>query len=134
MIAVLAGVTALGGQFAAALPPAATEYGYALALPPFLVIFWRYIVWHNHLYVMTDRRIIQLNGVFEKEVADSVLEKLNDVKTEQSLLGRIFGYGDIEILTASEAGINSLKFVSRPLAFKRAMLEAQEAIGRPTVA
>lgn len=46
--------------------------------------------------MMTNHRVIQVKGVFGKEIADSVLDKLNDVKTDQTLLGRIFGYGDIE--------------------------------------
>ena len=103
-------------------------YVYALVVLPLMVAFWRYMVWSNHFYVMTNRRVIQLHGVFDKSVADSILEKLNDVKTEQSLAGRIFGYGDIKILTASEAGINTLKYVTRPLEFKRSMLGAQEKI------
>jgi len=68
-------------------------------------------------------------GVFNKQVVDSLLEKVNDVKTEQSFLGRIFGYGDIEILTASEQGANRVRMIARPLEFKVAMLDAKEALG-----
>ena len=125
-VVIIGGVTFLKEQSFSELDANFLSYSYALALLPLLLIFWRYLVWWNHCYVMTNRRVIQVKGVFDKEVADSVLDKLNDVKTDQTLLGRIFGYGDIEILTASEAGINALKFVSKPMAFKRAMLEAQE--------
>lgn len=127
-ILIAAGATFLEARPVSGLSAIVAEYGYALMLLPLAVILWRYIVWRNHSYIMTNRRVIQMKGVFDKEVADSVLDKLNDVKTDQTLLGRIFGYGDIEILTASEAGINALKFVSRPLVFKRAMLQAQEAL------
>lgn len=89
---------------------------------------WEHLVWSNQMYVMTDWRVLQMDGVLNKTVADSMLEKLNDVKTEQSLLGRIFGYGDILILTASEQGANTLKTIAGPLRFKRAMLEAKEAL------
>ena len=77
---------------------------------------------------MTNRRVIHMNGVFEKQVSDSLLEKLNDIKTDQTLLGRIFGYGDIEILTASEAGISHLRHIAKPLEFKRAMLDGKEEL------
>jgi uncharacterized membrane protein YdbT with pleckstrin-like domain len=77
---------------------------------------------------MTNRRVIQVTGVFSKEVSDSLLEKLNDVKTDQTFLGRIFGYGDIEIMTASETGVNNFRHISKPLEFKRAMLEAKEEL------
>jgi len=134
MIVIAAGATMLEARPVSGLGSDVARYGYALMLLPLAVVLWRFIVWRNHAYIMTNRRVIQMKGVFEKEVADSVLDKLNDVKTDQTLMGRIFGYGDIEILTASEAGINALKFVSRPLVFKRAMLEAQEALAHRAMA
>ncbi len=103
-------------------------YGYALVLLPITTLYWRYLVWRNHQYVITSRRVIQLTGVFNKDVIDSLLEKMNDVKMDQSWVGRIFGYGDLEILTASEAGKNDFYHISRPLEFKRAMLEAKETL------
>ena len=99
-----------------------------LALIPGALRFWEHLVWSNQMNVITDRRVIQMDGVLNKEVSDSILDKLNDVKTEQSLLGRIFGYGDIEILTASDQGVNTLRMISDPLGFKRAMLNAKEAL------
>lgn len=96
------------------------------ALVPLGFWFWEYLVWSNRMNVMTDRRVIQMDGVFNKRVSDSMLEKLNDVKTEQSFLGRMFGYGDIELLTASEQGVNVLRMINDPLGFKREMLNAKE--------
>ena len=86
--------------------------------------------WINHKYVITNRRIIQIFGVLSKNVTDSSLDKVNDVKMQQSLWGRVFNYGDIEILTASEFGINRFTRISRPIAFKTAMLNAKEASKR----
>lgn len=98
------------------------------ALAPLAGWIWEHLVWKNQVVVMTDRRVLQMSGVLNKDVSDSLLEKLNDVKTEQSLLGRIFGYGDVTLLTASEQGANSLKTIADPLGFKRAMLEAKEVL------
>ena len=98
------------------------------ALMPIGFWIWEYLVWSNQMSVITDRRVIQMQGVLNKEVSDSILDKLNDVKTEQSLLGRFFGYGDIEILTASDQGANILHMISDPLGFKRTMLNAKGAI------
>ena len=99
-----------------------------LAVIPLGFWIWEHLVWSNQMHVITDRRVIQMKGVFNKEVSDSILDKLNDVKTDQSFLGRIFGYGDIEILTASDAGVNMLRMINDPLGFKRAMLNAKEAL------
>jgi membrane protein YdbS with pleckstrin-like domain len=89
-----------------------------------------FLRWWNVEYVVTNRRVIHLSGVLNKDVTDSSLEKVNDVKMEQSLLGRIFDYGDVEILTASELGINLFKRIGDPVRFKTAMLNAKEHVGR----
>ena len=86
--------------------------------------------WSNRQFVITNRRVIQLSGVFNKNVTDSNLEKVNDVKMEQTFLGRLFGYGDIEILTASELGVNLFQRIDEPIRFKTAMLNAKEAYDR----
>jgi uncharacterized membrane protein YdbT with pleckstrin-like domain len=99
-----------------------------LALVPLGFWVWEYQVWFNQMNVITDHRVIQMEGVLNKQVSDSILDKLNDVKTEQSLLGRIFGYGNIEILTASDEGTNVLHMIQDPLGFKRAMLNAKAAM------
>ena len=84
-----------------------------------------YMRWNNEQYVVTDQRVIQLRGIFNKEVIDSSLDKINDVELRQSWLGRLFDFGTIEILTASDVGINEMRRIGRPLDFKRAMLEAK---------
>ena len=101
-------------------------YGYAavLLLAPFL--WWQMLSWRSHMYVITNRRIIQLSGVINKDVLDSAIGKITDLRTHQSWVGRMFGFGDIEVLTASESGKNEIRMIAQPLAFKRAMLEAQD--------
>ena len=41
----------------------------------------------------------------------------------------MFGYGDIEILTASELGVNLFHEIADPVGFKTAMLNAKERLG-----
>jgi len=81
--------------------------------------------WHNEAYLVTTHRVLHVNGVFSKRILDSSLNKINDVILQQSWLGRIFGYGTIKILTASDEVINTLDRISNPIAFKQAMLNAK---------
>jgi len=81
--------------------------------------------WRTEQFIVTDRRVIQLEGIFSKTVLNSSLEKITDVELRQSWLGRIFDYGDLEILTASEEAVNQMRSIARPLEFKRAMQDAQ---------
>jgi uncharacterized membrane protein YdbT with pleckstrin-like domain len=104
---------------------------YVLALLGLPSLWWRLTVWRAHQYVVTNRRVIQISGVFTKEVIDSALDKVTDVRTEQTLLGRMFNYGDVEVLTASETGRNLFRMIADPLGFKRAMLDAQQALFHP---
>jgi membrane protein YdbS with pleckstrin-like domain len=87
--------------------------------------FLDYLRWNNEQYIVTDQRVIQIRGIFNKSVIDSSLDKINDIELRQSWLGRIFDYGNIEILTASDVGINEMRKIGHPLDFKRAMLEAK---------
>jgi len=99
--------------------------GYLLLLLPLGSMGRDYLIWGNRKFVVTTRRVIQVSGVFSKNVTDSSLEKVNDVKMEQSFLGRLLDYGDIEILTASELGANLFRRIGRPIRFKTAMLNAK---------
>ena len=104
-------------------------YGLILVLVPLIGILNDVLVWRNKAYVVTNRRVIQISGVFNKDVVDSSLEKVNDVKMSQSFFGRMFGFGDIEILTASELGVNLFHQIADPIDFKTAMLNAKERMG-----
>jgi uncharacterized membrane protein YdbT with pleckstrin-like domain len=73
--------------------------------------------------------VIQVEGVVNKHVIDSSLEKVNDVVLDQSYLGRLLDYGNVEILTASEIGVNKLERIASPVKFKTEMLNQKEALG-----
>lgn len=98
---------------------------------------WQILRWQNEEFVVTSRRVLQTEGVINKRVVDSSLEKINDAVLSQSLWGRIFGFGDLDILTASESGISRLRMLRQADDFKRAMLEAKHDLelelsgGRP---
>jgi uncharacterized membrane protein YdbT with pleckstrin-like domain len=82
--------------------------------------------WWNEQYIITNRRVIKTEGVINKHVIDSSLEKVNDVVLNQSMLGRVLGYGDLEILTASEIGVNRFEHITHPVRFKTVMLNHKE--------
>jgi uncharacterized membrane protein YdbT with pleckstrin-like domain len=96
-----------------------------ILVAPLLSLTRDALFWSNRKYVITNRRVIQLAGVISKNVTDSSLEKVNDVKLEQSFLGRLFGYGDIEILTASELGVNKIQRIADPIRYKTTMVNAK---------
>lgn len=102
--------------------------GTILILLPLSTMIRDILDWMNRQYIVTNRRVIQISGILNKNVTDSSLVKVTDVKMEQSALGRLFDYGDIEILTASELGANLFRRIDEPIRFKTAMLNAKEAL------
>ena len=107
---------------------------FASLLIPLFVFLPTWIRWSAEQYIVTDRRIIQLDGILAKHSIDSSLDKINDIELNQSLFGRMFGYGNLEIMTGSDVGLNMLKNIQDPLKFKIALLDAKEKLRMHEVA
>ncbi|HUG14407.1 MAG TPA: PH domain-containing protein [Thermomicrobiales bacterium] len=102
----------------------------ALSIVPFCIAAYRFLAWKLEEFAVTNYRIVQVDGILNKRTFDSALEKVNDVEMRQSIFGRLFGYGDIQIITGSEIGVNSILGITDPFAFKRALMEAKVQGGR----
>jgi hypothetical protein len=102
----------------------------ALFVGGIALLVWIVLRYLNQEYILTNRRVIAVEGVLNKKVTDSSLEKINDAVLTQSIFGRIFGFGDLEVLTASEAGISLFRMLINPMAFKRAMLDSKHEYER----
>jgi membrane protein YdbS with pleckstrin-like domain len=98
----------------------------ALAVVFGVVLGWNEFVRRSHEYVLTSRRVIQQMGILSRRSVDSWLDKINNIEHRQTLWGRILGFGDVEIETASEQGIIRFANVSRPLELKNAIVAAAE--------
>lgn len=108
---------------------AGTAVGIA-ALIPLAAGAIKVIAWRNERYVVTNYRIIQVEGILNRRVLDSSLEKVNDILLTQSLFGRLFNYGTLQILTGSDVGVNRLDSLGRPYDFKRAIVDARNRLSR----
>jgi Bacterial PH domain/Short C-terminal domain len=100
----------------------------ALVLGGLLYLGWQVLRWQNEEFAVTSRRVLKTEGVLGKQLIDSSLEKINDAILTESIFGRMFGFGDLEILTASESGISRLRMLRDADGFKRAMLDAKHEL------
>jgi uncharacterized membrane protein YdbT with pleckstrin-like domain len=92
-----------------------------------LIYFWyRYYSWKNDLWAVTDIRVIDENGVFTINSKESPIDKINNVSYKQTILGRILGFGTVQIQTAAEFGETTYKNISHPKKLKEALSKAQE--------
>ena len=78
------------------------------------------------IWVITNLRIIDESGVFSHNIKESSIDKINNVSFRQSLFGRIFDYGDVQIQTAAEMGATTFKVVSSPKLLKDTVTTYQE--------
>jgi uncharacterized membrane protein YdbT with pleckstrin-like domain len=98
-----------------------------LALILAVLILWKLLVLRSYEHVLTNQRMIQQTGIFNKRSMDAPLDKVNNVEHQQTLWGRILGYGNVEIDTASEHGCTRFADIARPLELKSAIVAASEA-------
>ncbi|HXU45272.1 MAG TPA: PH domain-containing protein [Thermoanaerobaculia bacterium] len=117
---------AAGWHFAASLLPLVV--GGAVAAVSLVWAAWIFVRLASRRYLLTDRRVILIEGLLAKSSKDAYLDKINNVEHRQTLAGRIFGFGDLEIDTASESGASTFERIADPLAFKRAILESADRV------
>jgi hypothetical protein len=102
----------------------------------FARIGWVIWDWRNTEFLVTTRRIVRAEGILNKRMVETSLEKVNDAILTQSMFGRLFGFGDLDILTAADemGGIEDYPMIADPVDFKVAMLNQKEAVERPDLA
>ena len=95
---------------------------------------WRYASWTFQDYIITNRRVMQVEGIINKVSKDSSLEKINDAVLRQGLFGRLLHFGDLQILTASDTTVDDFKMLNDAANFKKQMLNAKYALEREVAA
>lgn len=100
-----------------------------LALLPLLigagVFVWLMIpMWTTEIGV-TDQRIIFKRGLFTRETEELQLRTVEEVSLNQDILGRIFGWGEINIHGTGGEDI-TLPTIGDPIGMRQAL---QEAVG-----
>ncbi len=86
---------------------------------------WYYLTWRIERYLVTTRRVIEAGGVINKYTRDTSLGMITDMLVNHPWLGRILGYGEIDLLTASDAGTSKIRFLPHADDFKKALLDAK---------
>ena len=85
-----------------------------------------YINWKYNLWAVTNMRVVDESGFFTRYSKESPLDKINNVEYDQPILGRIFGYGNVDIQTAAEMGETKYQLIHHPKLLKDTITHAQE--------
>ena len=85
-----------------------------------------YVNWRHNLWSVTNMRIVDETGFFTRYSKESPLDKINNVEYDQSIWGRLFGYGNVDIQTAAEMGETKYILIHHPKLLKDTITHAQE--------
>ena len=96
-----------------------------VTIPVLLYALYRYFAWRVNIWCVTNYRVIDETGLFSHYAKESPLEKINNVSYDQTLFGRIFNYGHVEIQTAAEIGSTDYHDVHGPKMLKDTITLAQ---------
>jgi uncharacterized membrane protein YdbT with pleckstrin-like domain len=100
-------------------------WGLAVSIPLLLYFLYKYFAWSVNTWAVTNYRVIDETGLFSHYAKESPLEKINNVSYDQTLLGRVFNYGHVEIQTAAEIGSTDYDDVHAPKMLKDTITLAQ---------
>ena len=77
-----------------------------------------YFLYNSFEYVLTNKRVINKYGIIRRHVFELKLEKIESVRIDQGILGRILNYGSIIVLgTQSQSGLDE---IANPIGFRTA--------------
>src|SRR3954454_5960164 len=85
-----------------------------------VAIYWTFKAWFRRWATETDvtsLRVVHKEGFIKRRTFEMNLDKVESVDVDQSILGRILGYGDVTIRGVGE-GIETIKTIASPLAFR----------------
>jgi uncharacterized membrane protein YdbT with pleckstrin-like domain len=91
-----------------------------------LIVVW--IRWSSRSFTITDRRVILDTGVVSRASKVIALDRVQDISTNQNLLGRVLGYGRIEIDSAGAAGAEVLSALPHPQRFRDEVFSRAEKL------
>ena len=79
-------------------------------------------------FMLTNKRVVLRQGIISRKTVEILLAKCEGVSVDQSILGRILGYGTLVVTTG---GVTSrFEYVNRPVSFRNQVNEEIDAFYR----
>jgi membrane protein YdbS with pleckstrin-like domain len=90
----------------------------AAVLVWFAIMGWvayRFADWHFDRFILTNKRVMVVNGIVTRNVAMMPLQRVTDMKYEQSPLGRMLNYGTFILESAGQdQALREIKHLPNP--------------------
>lgn len=107
--------------------------GFIITLVAVLYPLYEYLNWRSNLWCVTNLRVVDETGFFSRYSKESPLDKINNVEYDQSLWGRLFGFGNVDIQTAAEMGETTYELIHGPKLLKDTITHAQDEYKRAQI-
>jgi uncharacterized membrane protein YdbT with pleckstrin-like domain len=88
-----------------------------LAVIAFGLWLWAFLRRASTELAVTDRRVIYKTGLVQRHTVEMNMDKVESVNVDQSLLGRLFGYGTVTV-HGTGGGLEPLSNIASPIAFR----------------
>jgi len=124
----------VGTFIAFAISPEAGKVLSLITIIPFLILIWKILERKVDIWAVTNLRVIDEYGVLSHNAKESPLDKVNNISFQQSLMGRMFGYGSVQIQTAAEMGATTYDFVTSPKLLKDTVTKCQDEYRQSQIA
>ena len=93
---------------------------YALAIVAAVLLIQQWLRgWVTEIAV-TNRRVIYKKGLIQRETNEMNMDKVESVLIDQSILGRMFDYGNVTILGTGE-GFETLRTIASPIELRNSI-------------
>lgn len=84
---------------------------------------WKILNWWYRYFVITENRLMLIQGIIDKSVGMMPLGKVTDMRLEQSAIGRVFGYAAFVVESAGqEQALSTVPFLPYPTALYQEVL------------
>jgi hypothetical protein len=90
------------------------QAGIAVPLAGTAFLGWRLWQWRVATYVLTNDRVLFLEGVASRRVHGLPLRSVLDTTYHRTLTGRLLGYGHLELNLSGRPGLRTLTSLPRP--------------------
>ena len=94
---------------------------YALALVAVVLLIQQLFQWWVIEIAVTDRRVIYKKGLIRRETNEMNMDKVESVKIDQSIIGRMLDYGNVKILGTGE-GFETLRTIPGPIELRNSII------------
>jgi uncharacterized membrane protein YdbT with pleckstrin-like domain len=101
------------------------HWGWIAPVVAILFFLGHYAAWKVNIWVVTNYRVIDEAGLLSHYAKESPLDKINNVSYDQTIAGRLFNFGHVEIQTAAEVGATDYYNVNHPRRLKDTITAAQ---------